>query len=92
MGVGVGMGWKLGLGVGWSCSLHGECEHAVGASRCEQGFPQFVLPNCTEYWDGTELSPFNSERQSVVLEMSKQWQQEGMIVHAFAYDPVSVKV
>ncbi len=25
------------------------------------------------------------------MEMSKQWQQEGMTVHAFAYDPVSVK-
>ncbi len=51
-----------------------------------------MLPNCTDYWDGTEISTFNRERQAVVLEMSKQWQQEGMTVHAFAYDPVSVKV
>jgi hypothetical protein len=57
-----------------------------------QGFPQFVLPNCADFWDGTNISPFNRERQSVVLEMSKQWQQEGMTVHAFAYDPVSIKV
>ena len=51
-----------------------------------------MLPNCSEYWDGTEISTFNPERQAVVMEMSKQWQQEGMTVHAFAYDPVSVKV
>lgn len=56
-----------------------------------QGLPQFVLPECTDYWDGTQIWSMDPSRRDSVMEVSRQWQQEGMIVHAFSYNPISVK-
>jgi hypothetical protein len=56
-----------------------------------QGYPQFVLPNCQDYWDGTEIWSMEASRRDNIVEVSRQWQQEGMVVHAFSYNPISVK-
>lgn len=58
---------------------------------CLQGYPQFVLPDCTDYWDGTEIWVMEPSRRESVVEVSRQWQQEGMVVHAFSYNPINVK-
>ena len=59
--------------------------------RYVQGFPQFVLPDCMDYWDGDEIWTMEPKRRDNMLEVSHQWQLEGMVVHAFAYNPISGK-
>ena len=77
-----------------SCTVVEEGKAKSSKTRLQmftQGYPHFVLPECSEYWDGSDIWSMEPSRRENILEFSRQWQQEGMVVHAFAYNPISVK-
>lgn len=45
---------------------------------CAQGNPEYVVPRCTDYWDGEAIWHFPAERQKFVLDKYRQWRAEDL--------------
>lgn len=45
---------------------------------CVQGNPEYVVPRCTDYWDGEAIWHFPAERQKFVLDKYRQWRAEDL--------------